>query len=197
MAQFVSIYGVWVVASFIALESIGLPLPAEAALMAAAFFAARTHALDISYLIGVAVLAAVVGETAGFWIGRKFGYHLLDRFGARIGLTRPRIKAGQKLFARYGGRFVFAARFLPFFRNMAAMLAGTSTMEQVSFYFASATAAASWIACYGLGSYFFGETFTNLASPVALVLSIVALLIIVAVPVLIVRYEMRLVEAEA
>ena len=47
MTEFVSNYGVWMVAAFIALESIGLPLPAEAALIAAAFFAARTHGIDI------------------------------------------------------------------------------------------------------------------------------------------------------
>ena len=47
MAEFVSIYGIWVVAAFIALESVGIPLPAEAALIAAAFFAARNHGLDI------------------------------------------------------------------------------------------------------------------------------------------------------
>src|SRR5262249_48455588 len=51
LAEFVSYYGVWLVAVFIALESIGIPLPAEAALMAAAFFAARTHGIDIWSLI--------------------------------------------------------------------------------------------------------------------------------------------------
>src|SRR6185436_20046272 len=76
LTQFVSIYGVWLVAGFIALESIGLPLPAEAALMAAAIFAARTHDLDIRSLIVASILAAIVGNVAGFWIGRRFGYRL-------------------------------------------------------------------------------------------------------------------------
>src|SRR5499427_5434995 len=55
MAEFVSNYGIWVVAAFIALESVGIPLPAEAALIAAGFFAARTHGLDIWSLIAASI----------------------------------------------------------------------------------------------------------------------------------------------
>jgi membrane protein DedA with SNARE-associated domain len=147
LAEFVSNYGVWLVAAFIALESIGLPLPAEAALIAAAFFAARTHDIDIWSLISAAIIAATLGEIAGFWIGRRFGHRLLMRYGARLGFTEERIRIGQWLFVRYGGRFVFIARFLPFLRNVAAVLAGTNSMGQHSFYFASATAAVAWIIC--------------------------------------------------
>src|SRR5215467_5317403 len=134
LAPFVSAYGIWLVAAFIALESIGVPLPAEAALMAAAFFAARTHELDIAWLIAVGVFAAVVGEVAGFWLGRAFGDQALTRYGARLGLTERRLKLGRQLFARCGGRFVFVARFLPVLRNVAALLAGANRMAQGNFY---------------------------------------------------------------
>ena len=140
MAQFISSYGVWLVAAFIALESIGIPLPAEAALIAAAFFAAQ-HGLDIWPLITAGIIAAILGEIVGFWIGRRFGHQLLMRYGTHLGMNEGRIRVGQWLFVRYGGRFVFIARFLPFLRNMAAVLAGTNSMEQRTFYFASATAA--------------------------------------------------------
>jgi membrane protein DedA with SNARE-associated domain len=93
---------------------------------------------------------------------------------------------------RYGGRFVFVARFLPFLRNMAAVLAGTNSMAQHNFYFASATAAAAWILCYGLASYSFGEAFANVASPAAVVLGLAAASIVLAVPALILRHEKRL-----
>jgi membrane protein DedA with SNARE-associated domain len=192
VAEFVSIYGVWVVAAFIALESIGFPLPAEAALIAAGFFAARTQGFDIWFLLAIGILAAIVGEVVGFWIGRRFGYRLLRRHGARVGLTEGRMRIGQWLFVRYGGRFVFVARFLPVLRNMAAVLAGTNSMAQPIFYFASATAAVAWILCYGLSAYFLGETFGDLASPAAIVLGIAAGLIVLTVPTLILRYEKRL-----
>jgi membrane protein DedA with SNARE-associated domain len=192
LAEFVSIYGIWLVAAFIALESIGIPLPAEAALIAAGFFAARTHGFDIWSLIAAGIGAAILGEIVGFWIGRRFGHQLLMRYGARLGFTEGRIKIGQWLFVRYGGRFVFIARFLPVLRNMAAVLAGTNAMAQHNFYFASATAAAAWIICYGLAAYSFGEAFANLASPAALFLGLASALIVLAAPALILRYEKRL-----
>ena len=191
MDQLISSHSVWLVAAFIALESIGIPLPAEAALMAAAFFAAR-HGLNVWPLIAAGIVAAIVGEIAGFWIGRKFGHRLLKRYGARVGFTEERMKIGQWLFARYGSGFVFMARFLPFLRNMAAVLAGTNCMAQVSFYLASATAAAAWILCYGLAAYSFGEAFAKLASPAAVGLGVGAALLVLAVPALIVQYETRL-----
>ena len=192
MTEFVSNYGVWTVAAFIALESIGLPLPAEAALIAAAFFAARTHDIDIWSLIAAGIVAAILGEMVGFWIGRRFGHQVLIRYGTRVGFTEERIRIGQWLFVRYGGRFVFIARFLPFLRNIAAVLAGTNSMAQHSFYFASATAAATWIITYGLSAYSFGGAFANVASPAAVVLGLAATLIVLATPVLIVRYERSL-----
>jgi membrane protein DedA with SNARE-associated domain len=192
LAHFISIYGVWLIAVFIALESVGIPLPAEAALIAGGFFAARTHSIDIWVLIAAGTLAAILGEIVGFWIGRRFGYRLLKRYGARLGLTEERMRIGQWLFVRYGGRFVFIARFLPFLRNMAAVLAGANSMAQPSFYVASGTAAVAWIMCYGLAAYSFGEAFSSLASPAAVVLGLAAALIVLAVPALILRHEKRL-----
>src|ERR671925_302446 len=102
MAEFVSNYGIWVVVAFIALESVGIPLPAEAALIAAAFFAARTQGINIWYLIAAGIFAAVLGEIVGFWLGRKFGPQLLSRYGSHLGFTEGRIRIGQWLFVRYG-----------------------------------------------------------------------------------------------
>ena len=65
-------------------------------------------------------------------------------------------------------------------------------MAQHSFYFASGTAAAAWITCYGLAAYSFGEAFANLASPAAILLGLAAALIVLAVPALILQYEKRL-----
>ena len=192
MAEFVSTYGVWLVAGFIALETIGAPLPAEAALMAAAFFAARSHELNIWLLIAVGSLAAILGNAVGYWIGKRYGYQLLMRYGRRVGLTEGRIKIGQWLFLQYGGRFVFIARFLPFLRNMAAILAGTNAMAQPAFHLASCTAAIAWVTLYSLATYSLGAAFADLAAPVAAVLGAVAILIILAVPTLVLRYEQDL-----
>src|SRR5262245_5605100 len=160
--------------------------------MAAAIFAARTHELDIGWLIAVGILAAILGNAAGFWIGRRFGSRLLLRYGSRVGLTPQRIRIGEWLFERYGGRFVFVARFLPFLRNMAAILAGANDMPAHRFHLASGTAAIVWVLVYGLGTYHLGAAFADLAAPAAIVLGAVAALILFGVPALIVRYEKRL-----
>jgi membrane protein DedA with SNARE-associated domain len=190
VVELISIYGVWLVAALIAIESIGLPVPAEASLMAAAFFAARTHEVNISLLLAIGAGAGIAGEVAGFWIGRKFGSRLLLKFGARLGLKADHIELGGAMFRRYGGRFVFAARFLPIFRNTAAVLAGTSAMAQHNFYFASATAAIAWVICYGFGSYSLGMAFAHVASMAAVAFGLVTLLIIVAVPAFILQRKL-------
>lgn len=191
-APFIAAYGVWLVAAFIALESVGAPLPAEAALIAAAIYAATTDALDIRWLLAVATFAAVMGNIAGYWLGRRYGYRLLMRYGHRVGLTENRIKIGQWLFLRYGGRFVFVARFLPFLRNMAAVLAGAHRMAQSRFCFASTAAAVAWVLTFGLAAYAFGDAFAHAASPATVGLAALALTIVVALPVAILRWEKRL-----
>jgi membrane protein DedA with SNARE-associated domain len=188
LAEFISTFGVWLVAIFIALETIGAPLPAEAALIAAGILA-RTHDLDIWSLITAGIAAAVVGNIGGFWIGRRFGHTLLLRYGARIGLTPARLRIGQWLFERYGGRFVFIARFLPFLRNMAAVLAGSNAMAPFVFHLASTAAAITWVTGYGLGAYWLGAVFTKFASPAGIGLGVLAVTILLAAPALIVRYE--------
>jgi membrane protein DedA with SNARE-associated domain len=192
VAEFVALYGIWLVATFIALESVGFPLPAEAALITAGVFAGSTNGIDIWLLIGVGTLAAICGEIVGFWIGRTSGYKLLSRYGVHLGLTEERAKIGRWLFQRYGSRFVFVARFLPFLRNIAAVLAGTHCMPQRDFYLSSWTAAAIWIMGYGLGAYWFGSIVIKLASPAAIATSVAAAVIVLSIPAIILRYEKRL-----
>src|SRR5262249_52211449 len=110
MMQFVSNYGVWLVAAFVALESVGFPVPAEAALIAAAVFIARTHDSSIWFLVTAASLAAIFGEIVGFWIGRKFGPRLLTRYGGHLGLTERRVRIGHWLVVRCGGPRRFLRR---------------------------------------------------------------------------------------
>jgi membrane protein DedA with SNARE-associated domain len=128
----------------------------------------------------------------GFWIGRKVGPQVITDYGTCVGLTKDRIRIGRWLFVQYGGPFVFTARFLPFLRNVAAALAGASCMAQQSFYIASGTAAACWVTGYGLAAYWLGEAFTGLASSTAVSLGLVTTLLILGLPILILRFEKRL-----
>src|SRR5207237_4925440 len=101
MQNLFGLYGYWLVGAIVGIERIGIPVPGETALILAGAFA-RTTRMSIHMIVLVASLAVFVGNIAGYWFGKKFGYWLLRRYGPRIGLTVPRIKLGQYLFLKHG-----------------------------------------------------------------------------------------------
>ena len=79
-------------------------------------------------VIAATVAGAVVGDNIGYWVGDKVGYRLLLRYGGRFGVTERKIKLGQYLFLRHGGKVVFFGRFVAFLRALAALMAGMNRM---------------------------------------------------------------------
>src|SRR5215469_9786614 len=104
LQQLVSMHGYWAVALIVGLESVGLPLPGETALVLAAIYAASEPSFNIWALIMVTAFGAIVGDNIGYWLGSRYGYALLLRYGERIGMFEPRIKLGQYLFVRHGAK---------------------------------------------------------------------------------------------
>jgi membrane protein DedA with SNARE-associated domain len=96
-------YGYFAGFAFIALESPGVPLPGESTLIAAAVYAGSTHHLDIGVVFLVAATAAILGDNAGYWLGRVGGQRLADRYGRFVRLDATKLKIGRYLFARHGG----------------------------------------------------------------------------------------------
>src|SRR5262245_39464482 len=72
----------------------GLPLPGETILVLAAIYAATEPSFNVGVVIAVAALGAIVGDNAGYWLGLRYGYALLLRYGERIGMFEARIKLG-------------------------------------------------------------------------------------------------------
>ena len=91
-------YGYFAVFAFIALESMGIPLPGESSLIAAALYAGSTRHLDIRAVFAVAFAAAVLGDNAGYWFGRRGGTRLVQRFGRYVHLDQPKLAVGRYLF---------------------------------------------------------------------------------------------------
>ena len=79
-------------------------------------------------------------------------------------LTPRRLKLGQYLFRRHGGKVVFFGRFVAVLRAFAGLLAGINRMEWAQFLFFNAAGAIVWTSVYGLGAYFFGRKLTNMLS---------------------------------
>ncbi|MDE2514748.1 MAG: DedA family protein [Rhodospirillales bacterium] len=176
-AQTIGAYGYGAVALAIGIESIGIPFPGEATLIAAAIYAGATHQLNIVIVVLAAALGAIMGDNLGFWLGREFGFRLLLRFGPAIRITPPRIKLGQYMFLRHGGAVVFFGRFVAVLRALAAFLAGANQMPWGRFLLYNAAGGIVWAALYGFGAYQLGHQIDVLAGPFGIALSAAALLL--------------------
>ena len=185
-------YGYGAIGGLVALEGMGLPLPGETALVAAGILAGTNHNLNIWLVIGAAVAGAMVGDNVGFWLGREFGYRLLVRYGRYIGLTVPRIKLGQYLFLRYGGRVVFFGRFVAILRMLGPFLAGTNRINWLRFFLFDAAGSAVWATIYGVGAYCLGHEISRLAKPVGIGFGIAVLIGLLALSLFLRRQEAEL-----
>jgi membrane protein DedA with SNARE-associated domain len=168
LAHLISTHGYGVVGAIVALESMGLPMPGETALISAAIYAGTTHDLDIALVIGAAAIGAIVGDNLGFWIGRRFGYRLLVRYGRVLRLTPQRLKLGQYLFHRHGGKVVFFGRFIALLRTLSAIIAGVNWMPRWRFLCFNAAGGIAWAATVGLAAYMLGERVEGIRGPLAI-----------------------------
>jgi membrane protein DedA with SNARE-associated domain len=174
-------FGAWIVFALVFLESIGLPLPGETILVSAAILAGTTQALGIIPIILSAVLGAILGSTVGFWIGARYGYPLLLRYGSYVGLTETRIKIAQYLFRRHGRIVVVIARFVAVLRSIVGFIAGANRMPFADFMIANSAGAVAWALFYGLGAYYLGKGVEELARPFAIGLASVGAVVVIAV----------------
>jgi membrane protein DedA with SNARE-associated domain len=191
----IAAYGYLAVFAFICIESLGIPLPGETALITAAIYAGTSSGnLSIAFVITAAVAGAIIGDNIGFGIGYWGGYRLLVRYGKHIRLDQAKLKVGRYLFLRHGGIVVFFGRFVSVLRTYAAFLAGTNRMSWWRFLAFNAAGGIVWATLYGLGAYYLGNEIERLSKPVGVGLAVVAAVAVVAAFVFIRRSESRLEE---
>ena len=167
-------YGLWILFALVMLESMGVPMPGETALVTAAFYAGSTNQIGILSVVIVAATGAIVGDNIGYGIGRSVGLRLLIRYGRYIRLDQARLKVGQYLFLKHGGKIVFFGRFIAFLRAFAAVLAGANRMPWPHFLIMNALGGICWAALFGSGAYVFGEKITRVSGPLSLLLLAIA-----------------------
>ncbi|HUG38037.1 MAG TPA: DedA family protein [Candidatus Limnocylindrales bacterium] len=145
----------------VAFGNMGVPLPEETILMLAGYMVWRGE-LRLPLVIGVGVVSAAIGDTMGYWLGRRFGKAALQRHAAWIFGGPERLEAMQRFVARRGPLAVFVARFVPGLRFAAGPLAGALGMPFASFLPANLLGAAIYVPLavgagyaigYGLGAY--------------------------------------------
>lgn len=198
IADLIAHYGYFAIFIIITLESAGLPLPGETVLLTSAAYAGSTGNINIAVVVAIAATAAILGDNAGYWVGRRWGLPLLLRKGHLIGLDHGRLKLGQYLFRQHGGKIVFFGRFTAMLRAYAAVLAGVNKLDARRFFAFNALGGVAWASIMGFGAYLCGRSIENVMGPVGLGLLAFVLLGAVALWLFMRRHEARLmVAAEA
>jgi membrane-associated protein len=161
--------GYTVVFALIAVETMGIPVPGETALIAAALLA-HDGQMDIGTLIVIASAAAIIGDNIGFAIGRKGGRKLFSRPGPFHAARLRALEYGEPFFAKHGPKAVFFGRWVSGLRIASAWLAGINGMRWPTFLLWNALGGIVWAAGVSLAVYFAGhvaEDIIAIAGPVA------------------------------
>jgi membrane protein DedA with SNARE-associated domain len=175
----VATYGYPGVGVVVGLESLGIPLPGETILIAAATYAGSTHHLSVWGILAVAIAGAVIGDNVGFWIGGTGGYRLLRRWGHVLRIDERRIKVARYLFDRHGAKVVFFGRFVSILRTYAAFLAGTARMRWRRFLPFNLAGGVVWATVYTFAAYGAGTTLDKVSGVLEWVFGGVAVVVVV------------------
>jgi membrane-associated protein len=163
--------------ALIAVETMGIPLPGETALIIAAV-AAHNGKLQIVPLVAIAAAAAILGDNVGFAIGRHGGRRLLLAKGPLLEYRERVIEYGEPFFERHGPKAVFLGRWVSGLRIASAWLAGINRMSWPTFLFWNALGGIAWACSVGFAVYALGgvaEKIFKVAGPAAAALAIAAL----------------------
>ena len=168
MTSLVHHYGLIALFLIVMLESGGVPLPGETALVAAGVFASRGK-LDILAVVVVAAAAAIIGDNLGYWIGRTGGRGLLERSRLLSRWSDRVLPWAEEFFHRHGAKTIFIGRFFSVLRVTAAWMAGVSRMHWWRFFLWNAAGGICWAVLVGLVAYFAGEAVANAISHYGLI----------------------------
>jgi membrane protein DedA with SNARE-associated domain len=153
-------YGYLLVFFGVMLGTSGIPFPSAAILLAAGVLVQQGH-LHLGDAIVFGILGAVIGNQIGYLVGHKAGRAFVLKWGRYVRLTPERLEQVEGLFARHGGKAVFAARFFSISRLLEALVAGMSRMRWGTFVFYSALGGAVWVTAVVLVGYFFGQSWRS------------------------------------
>ena len=137
---------------------VGLVLPGETALLVGGVVAGQGR-ISIVVVIGIAWAAAVLGDTASFFLGRRLGRGFLERHGPRFKITEERLTKVEGFFDRHGGPTILIGRFIGLVRALAPFIAGSSKMSYARFLPYDVVGCGLWAAALLLLGYIFWHSF--------------------------------------
>jgi len=127
-------------------------LPGDSLIFAAGAFVAM-DALDIYALTGLLIVAAILGDTVNYWIGRKLGKHAYSASW----VNRKHLDKAQAFYDKYGGKTIVFARFVPIVRTFAPFVAGIGRMSYAQFISFNIIGGVAWVLICVFAGYFFGN----------------------------------------
>ena len=151
----------------IAIETMGVPVPGETALIASAL-AAHDGQLSIGVLVALAAAAAIIGDNVGFMIGRRYGRTVFVKPGPMHRQRLALLDMGEPFFAKHGPKAVFLGRWVAGLRIASAWLAGMNHMAWPTFLFWNALGGIVWACGVGFGAYYAGHAFEKVVGTVGI-----------------------------
>ncbi len=188
-------YGYPVLFFGVMLENAGIPVPGETAVLVAGFLCSDAgkeflgldvskHAFTLPWVIPLTIIAAVLGDNLGYWLGRRFARPRLQLCQRFLFLTPQILEKAEGYFHRYGSWTIFLARFITGLRVVGAMAAGTARMPWRRFFIANVAGATLWATVISLVGFYSGEYFPTVAKWIGRS-GLIALGVIIAVAVLV------------
>lgn len=154
-------YGYLLVFGAVLLENAGIPSPGHTVMLAGGALAQQGH-LSLPLVIATGAFAAILGDNAGYLMGRRGGRTLLLKYGKRFWITPERLAKAERFFEVHGAKAVFLARFVTGLQTVGALLAGASRMHWRTFFLWNLLGAITWATIYALLGYAFGASWSLL-----------------------------------
>ncbi|RYD55019.1 MAG: DedA family protein [Sphingobacteriales bacterium] len=165
LAALVTLYGgLYLVALIIFAETglfVGFFLPGDSLLFVTGLMIANSRnpfdsgAANLTFWIALISLAGVIGNSVGYWFGRKTGPLLFERRDTLL-FKRKHVMQAKEFYDKKGGGAVIMARFLPIVRTFAPIVAGVVKMERGKFFFYNVVGSLAWVGSMVLSGYFLG-----------------------------------------
>ena len=156
---------------------VGFFLPGDTLLFTAGLLASKS-VIGMPELVAVCFVAAVAGDSFGYYLGRKYGRGVFEKKNFLDDyLNKSNLERTRKLYEKYGGKIIFIARFVPVVRTIAPTLAGTAEMRYSTFIFYNLFGALAWVISVSIAGYYIGGFIPN---AMEILEAVIALIVIIS-----------------
>ena len=159
---------------------IGFFLPGDSLLVTAGIFCTPHNpigkaVLNAPLLIALAIVAAIVGDTVGYWIGKKAGHRIFSREDSFL-FHRKHLIASQKFYEKHGGKTIVMARFMPIVRTFAPVVAGVGNMDYGRFVRFNVGGAIGWVVSMVMAGYILASVAPGITKHIELLVIVIVFL---------------------